>query len=345
MVGMVIGMLGIIVMMQVFLVSDASRRTTGGAGDAQTNGTSALYALQRDIRQAGYGITSLDLVGCDILLRTGVTLTAMAPLTINHASIPAGDANTDTLLVVYANSAGTPEGDVIVLQPATTTYAVTAPTSFAVGDFIIAEPANRPVNCSLTMEPVLTRTASPPNLTVAVGVAAIANGTLFNMGPAPRILAYAIRGGNLTVCDYQAADCADADLATDASVWTPLVNDILSMRVEYGRDTTAAMDGIVDVWDQITPGSAADTSGLSLPCSISRVQAARLVLVARSGSFEKEAVTTAAPTWNGSAGAPINLSANPDGTAYADWQQFRYKLFQTVAPLRNVVSLGVQTGC
>jgi type IV pilus assembly protein PilW len=345
-VGMAIGVIGMIVMMQIFLVSEATKRTTAGGGDAQTNGTSALYSLTRDIGHSGYAITSQSLVGCNLTLRTGVTLNSLAPLTINHASIPAGDANTDTLLVAFASSGGSPEGDVIILQPSTNVYSVTAPTSFAVNDWIVAQAQTRPATCNLTMEKIITRTSSPPNLTVTTGVASVANGTLFNLGAAPQFLAYAIRRGNLTVCDYMVSNCSDATLTTSDSVWAPIASGIVNMRVQYARDTAAApMDGVVDIFDQITPGSTADVSGFTRQCSIARVQAARFVLVARSGAFEKTDVTASAPTWSGSAGAPIDLSKLPDGTANADWKKYRYKVLQTVVPMRNLVSLGAQAGC
>jgi type IV pilus assembly protein PilW len=60
MVAMVIGMLGLIIMMQVFSEAERQRRATTGTGDAQSNGAMALYALQRDIRQGGYGFNALN---------------------------------------------------------------------------------------------------------------------------------------------------------------------------------------------------------------------------------------------------------------------------------------------
>ena len=50
MVAMVIGMIGIIIMMQVFASAEGQKRTTTGTGDAQSNGAMAIYTLQRDIR-------------------------------------------------------------------------------------------------------------------------------------------------------------------------------------------------------------------------------------------------------------------------------------------------------
>jgi type IV pilus assembly protein PilW len=57
MVAMVIGMIGMIIMMQVFSTAEGQRRATTGTGDAQSNGAMALYALQRDIRQAATAST------------------------------------------------------------------------------------------------------------------------------------------------------------------------------------------------------------------------------------------------------------------------------------------------
>ena len=38
-------------------------------------------------------------------------------------------------------------------------------------------------------------------------------------------------------------------------------------------------------------------------------------------------------------------SLNPDGTANTNWQNYRYKVFQTIVPIRNITVKGAQTGC
>lgn len=350
MVGMVIGMLGLIIMMQVFTLSEGQKRATTGGGDALTSGTIALFGLQRDIHQAGYGVSDPKLLGCSVLLRAGVTLNGIAPMTINHASIPAGDANTDTLLLVYGNSSGSPQGDGITAQPATAgasvapdIYAVQAPTSFTGADRVIATPQNRATPCDLTLTSITgVGVGSSANVTVnaGTGVAGMSNGILFNLGQAPRVLAYAIRGGNLTLCDYMVADCSNAANTGNATIWVPIASNIVSIRAQYGRDTSTPMDGIVDAYDQTTPTPAPPpTTVPTYECKWARISAVRLALVARSANFEKTAVTTAAPAWEGSAGNAIDLSAN------AIWQNFRYRVIQTVVPLRNVAWQGVPTGC
>ena len=75
MIGLVIGMIAVIVMMQVFSVSEGYKRTTTGGDDAQNNGAIALYALQRDIRQSGLGASAFQLIGCNVTLRAGVRST------------------------------------------------------------------------------------------------------------------------------------------------------------------------------------------------------------------------------------------------------------------------------
>jgi type IV pilus assembly protein PilW len=333
MVGLVLGMLSVLVVLQMFQQSDGAKRSALGGDDAQNSGALALTLLQRDLRQSGHGVAAFPIAGCDVTLPGGLTLGELAPVTINHADIPAGDAGTDTLLVVYGTSAGAPEGSRIINQPATGTYGVAAPASFAIGDRVLASPAARPAPCTLVMTTVTAVVSpSPPNVSVATGVAGMTNGRLYNLGPAPRMLAYAVRTQQLTQCDMLAADCTDAALADDPTVWVPVGNQIVALRAQYGRDTSGPpMDAVVDVFDQTAPANA---------CDWMRVSALRIVVVARSAHQEREAVTAAsAPTWAGAASAPIDLSD------LDDWENFRYRSFETLVPLRNMTWLGGTAGC
>ena len=346
MVGMVIGMLGIIVMMQVFALAETQKRATTGGGDAQSNGAIALYGIQRDIREAGYGLSDVNLAGCNLQLRAGVTLPAIAPLTINPRKsdgvtplIPLGDANTDTLLVLYGNANAAPQGDPISAQPLVAppysypnVYSVTSPQSFNTGDQVIAYPP--PTLCNLTLTSVLGNDLSA-NVFVATGVplAQPSTSRLYNLGPAPRIWAYAIRNASLTFCDYMVNDCSIAANAGNAAIWVPIASNIVSMRAQYGKDGNTPMDGMVNTYNQTTPTAA---------CDWMKVLAVDIVLVARNGNFEKDIVTAAAPTWAGTSETPpigIDLSAN------SNWQYYRYKTFETVIPMRNVFWLGLVPGC
>lgn len=385
MVGLLIGMVGVVVIMQVFALSEAQRRTITGGGDAQTSGAVALQILQRDIRMSGHGWPIFNMAGCGLLLPNGVTLNTMAPLVINDANmVPAGDPNTDTVLILYGNGNSLPKGDPINASApsgANYVYTLNFPT-VAVGDRAIAIPqgmvnGSQPSPCTLILATVTavaqTAVGPPPvnSVTVSSGLAA-ANGRLYGFGPTPVARAYAVRNGNLTVCDYMVNNCADAAKVGDAAVWVPIAGSIVSLRAQYGRDTRASPlppspDGtiypIVDLYDRSTPPlNVPDPANAKYKaqCGWVRIAAVRLALVARSSQFEKDdgaggnqQVTAKAPTWTGStagnpAGSeadPFDLSKNPDGSDNKDWQNYRYKVFETVVPIRNPIWQGVNSRC
>lgn len=336
MVAMVVGALGVTLMMQLFALSEGQKRSITGGGDAQTNAAIAVSVLRTEIVQGGYGFV-YGLMNCDLLLPSGATLTGLAPVTINHASIPAGDPNTDTLLVVYGDSNYRTDGQNIINPSNAPAYTVRANTAINVNDRIIASAAAPCTPNPLVLDRVTAIAAvngnadTPYNLTVTAYNAAVRGGTLYNFGPAPVVRVYAVRGGVLTVCDYTVNDCGK----TDQAFWVPVAGNIVSLRAQYGRDTLPAVPGqvayVVGTYDQNTPVS---------DCGWVRTLAVRVAMVARGDDYSKDAVTANAPAWDGGGANPIDLSSTR-----SDWRNYRYKLLQTVMPLRNVAWLGVQAGC
>jgi len=316
MVGMVIGLLGFLVILQVFSMSESRNRTTIAGDDAQNGGAIALYGVERDIRVSGFGITASNILGCNMVLPGGWTLASMAPATINHASIPAGDANTDTLLIVYGSGNSTAEGDVITAQPGAAVYTVQTPTSFNAGDQVVTQSQARPAPCDLALNSVVSTDPSAGSVTLESAVAGMSNGTMFNLGQVPRILAYAVRNGTLTVCDYLLNNCGLAANTGNDTIWTPVASNVVSLRAEYGHDSDG--DGTVETYNQTTPNTQ---------CGWVRAGAIRIALVTRSNQRAPQA-TTVAPAWAGT--TAINL------TGFADWQDYRYKTFETLVPIRNL---------
>jgi type IV pilus assembly protein PilW len=344
MVGMVIGLLAIIVMMQVFAASEERKRTANAGSDAQNSAVIALDGIQRHIGQSGYGFALTRLLGCNLQqpnAAAGVTM-PMTPVIINPpvAVIPAGDANTDTLLISYGLGNDQPDGYNVLTQSGTT-YTIVGTSMLRVGppaDRVIAAPAA----CGATT--LVLGTVTAVNASV-VQLSTSEPGTgLFNLGATPRFLAYAVRNGNLVVCDYMAANCGDGAAASLANpdIWRLVAENIASLRAQYGRDTSGTMDGTVDTYDQTTPTTA---------CQWARTPAIRLALVARSAQFEKldpvtnQPVTPNAPLWSGSGTNPIGVPRNPDGSADLLWQRYRYRVFETVVPIRNVAWMGAVSGC
>lgn len=66
-VAMLIGLIGMIIIFQVFEVSEGIKRTTTSGGDAQQNGAIALYLLEHDLRNGGMGFNDVGFAGCKIL--------------------------------------------------------------------------------------------------------------------------------------------------------------------------------------------------------------------------------------------------------------------------------------
>src|SRR3982751_3563197 len=92
MIALLIGMIGIVVMMQVFSVSEGFKRTATSGTDAQVNGAVAMYMIEREIRTSGYNLNDLMSKGCPVVRlwwnasASGVDL-RLVPAEINPAGI------------------------------------------------------------------------------------------------------------------------------------------------------------------------------------------------------------------------------------------------------------------
>jgi len=123
-VGMVIALLGVIIIFQVFSVSEGIKRTTTGGSDAQVNGSLAMFALERSLKGAGYGIFSstnaylnpplpADPAGtAPLAISAGGTATACALPGPATANIP------DCLVLTYRPSGGANSWDFGSFPPA-----------------------------------------------------------------------------------------------------------------------------------------------------------------------------------------------------------------------------------
>lgn len=390
-VALIIGLIATVVMMQVFAVFEGQRRTSTSGSDAIGSGSIALYAIQRDIQQSGWGFNAIQALGCTLtdpgnLLTGGVSI-PLNPVTINPptAILPAGENGSDTLLVVSGTSGMLIEGDQIpsgnavgigTLSP----VAVRTPNAFAVNDFVVHVPQDRtPGACNLVLRQV-TATTAPAGLffgsvsvSPADGTAILQNDRLFNLGAGPMVRGYAIRKipatdgvDRLTICDYGTVDCTDVDN------WVPVADNIVSLRAQYRREAqNNQMTGVPDTWDQnvvtsgvttyVKPGLGGDPSA----CAQMRIRALRLAMVARSSQPErpvKDAANNDVSVWqsplnwagsipnvadgnSSAAAAAVGISVTSPSTTWPKWNDFRYKVFETTIPLRNVTMRGVPDEC
>lgn len=349
MVGVVIGLLAMLIIMQVFSLAEEQRRTATAGNDAQTNGLIGSFAIERDIRMAGFGSAGL---GCGSIkafnttrATPGFTLSGL-PVTI---STPQGSTS-NQIQVLYGSS---PYANVpAVVQGSVADSSVAIPVDsgigFSAGQMIVVSQAGK--DCALLQLSENSTQGATANitgpgtqwtLTAAAGVASPYN------PPAETNIFPAAAGGGSAGYDVGAkvtnfgAMVSRAyfiqdnrlmmrDLLRDAAAGInpmPLVDGIIALRAVYGRDTDN--DGKVDAWDTTAPANA------------NQVIAIRYAIVARSGQYEKEQVSPATLTlWECDSpctGPTIALRTDSEADANNRDRHYRYKIYQTTVPLRNVI--------
>jgi type IV pilus assembly protein PilW len=248
------------------------------------------------------------------------------PITITRDSPAAGS---DTVTVMHSNSAFGNVPTTLTGPIATSDDAINAANGdgFVLGDLILISEGTKA--CSL-LQASAAATKVGTNWTLAHAPGAVpfnpplgtnvfpaggyATGAVVtNLGAMTR-REYFVQGSNLMMRDRNVANSGVAPLNP-----LPLVDGVVAIRAQYGRDTNA--DGYIDVFDNTAPASPAE------------VVAVRMAVVARSAQLEKTAVSPATLTlWNGGTvanGGAISLTATQ--------QQYRYKVYQTTIPLRNVI--------
>lgn len=336
MVGMVIGLISTLIVMQVFATFEGQKRTSTSGSDAQTNGGISLYTIERDIRMAGYGFA--DAAGCAMTRSFGGT--ALAPLVLAPVTIVDGVGGLpDSLTIMGSNKASwsVPIRVIATHAQAATQFFTNATLGLEQGDLMIAYEQTSPPNCTLfqidNANPVLNplvHIAGSWNGNSAIFPAAgfSSAAQLINAGSFMSHTYSLDVSGNLTFSDYASA--------TNTSSSLVLAPDVVNFQAEYGFDTRAGAqtDAQVDTWSATMVD--ADISGVTGDAGdVQRIYAVRFAIVARSGLMEKPdpatglcTTTTASPTW---AGGAISLAT------LANWQCYRYKTFETVVPLRNMV--------
>ena len=355
-----IGLIASVVIFQVFAVFEGQKRTTTSGGEAQTSGTLSLFTLERELRMAGYGINNVDFLGCTILGwdeqnagGTAFTLQLVPVIITQGAGSTPGIAGApDTISLMY----GTGE---LVPAPANIAQNMPSPSAdfkvnnrygFKEGDLVIAAEAGK--DCTLSQVSGLpgtpgqtdnvihnSGTYTDPNSGVQIptrynksgglGVSYSTTGKLFNLGALPANNLYQVAGGQLTRQQL---------LPTNAAV-VPIYDSIVQLQAQYGKDTD--INGVVDLFDETTPVNAAGWA---------QVLAVRVAVVARSSLYEKEEVspltirlwedsgvapTTTGPVWTLCSESPP--VSPPLCTGTADERHYRYKVFQTVVPIRNML--------
>lgn len=322
MVGMTIGLLGLLVIAQVLSVSQDSNRTTSSGGNAQQNGALALLAIERDIRQSGYGMNVSQNLGCQVVGVDNNTGRDVRFL-LTPAVITQGlDTASDVIQLTYSNASMVTSPSALMKNStatgSNTVYTVTNRFGFTVGDVIIA--AAQGQDCDLSQ---VTATPANPyqndiqnaNTARYRSSQVFSTGAqIYNMGRNPVSNRYSIVDGSLQVFSEITGE---AELVADG---------IVDLQADYGLNVDGDNEGTVDEY-RTSPDL--DGNGVISWDEWEKVVAVRIGLVSRSSKRETSEVTTDLPTWIG--GTFSNVST-PD-----DWKQYRYRVFETTVVLRNIL--------
>ncbi len=355
MIGLVIGLIATLVIVNVFSVFEQQKRATTGNSDAQTNGAIALYNIQREAQLAGFGLpvydNSLRPYNCGtendataVLItrydhdnNAGTPQIGLSPIVITDGGLN----GSDTIGIRYGD---TSSGGISVganFGPNNTANIATN-LGCRVGEtaLIISNDAVSP-RCEMRR---ITIVPNPPPAPALQQIVFTPNTTITTAGTQLACIGawneyrYAVNANN----ELTRSGAIVAGVPTVNPV--PVVADIVSLQAQYGV-SAVPNSNIVTQWVNATD----EWANINNAAMRNRIKAIRVAVVARNGLIEPAAVTAACssltapnPTglcaWAGNPNSPapsINLAATD-----ANWARYRYRVYESIIPLRNVIFAG-----
>jgi len=331
MAGLTMALFATLVIYVVVGSADNVRRDSQAAGDAQQTGLFVLSRIAFDIGNAGSGFASATKARatCPAAANVADTLRPIAVLIIEGAR----DDLPDSAAIRYGVSAASAGPAAFAAPaPAGASFLIQSPFGFAAGDRIIA--VGRNGECEAT--DVISSIASAPGVIEVVhaplATAFPASSWVVNLGPidGAQVIRYDVQSNVLRTTDILNGDAPN-----------PLASNIVNLKFQYGIDSDA--DGILDTWVPARSGPFGDWSApalLAAPADVlSRIKAIRVGLIVRS-DFLDRSIKTAFP-WTlfdceaaDKSLCPGRLSGMIAATTAGG---YRYRIHETVVPLRNIV--------
>ena len=373
-VGILIGLLVLLVIYNVLSLAEGYKRTTIGVADTQTTGLFAQFVLNREISNAGNGL-SIGIPDYSTCTNgpAGAGDWRLKPIPVLVTD--SGNNNvSDSFIVFYSNTFQV-TNPVLFLNAAVTPPAnkfnVQSPNGFAAGDWIIA--TDRVANCWLTQ----VSGAPVPNAANSAqggvdlpfvhlpGVATTfpSTGKVINLGQ---------DGGQIDRVQYT-VDAAKRQLnsqVVNPAAWVagqpvlPVAQNVVLVKAQYGIDPLD--NNIVTFWTSAVPAAAnpANTIGVDFSCAtggddaqfalcnygvnataqlIRMVKSVRIAVVVRSEEYDRDPALVNQPSQY-----LFNCSANTDagcqgrikidsgaGGVLADG--YRHRIYEVTIPLRNQI--------
>jgi len=397
MVGLVIGLIATLIIMQTFSAFEGNKRSTTGIADAQTNGSIGLYMIQRELQFAGYGVPvasgTLPTISTkpdsmqyeDYVGKTDTEIAAIyaaklaqynAQLVTDAATVTAGknfsalrcnpapilnlDADNDpttadvpvdiiTPAIITDGAAG---NDIIRIQYGTTSRgAIPTVVNTIAGTNQVGVANNlgcRPGDVALVVgDSNDGDTACVGSRVTSVEVTDGGGKKWLDViGNSNQILVQNNAGMFVAgqpkrlACLGQVRQSIFQIVNNELTKNTrPIVTEIVAMQAQYGVSATANSE-VVNQWVDATGGTwGADPLAIN---ARNRIKAIRLALVARNNLLERDVVSQ---NCSGAATGPArvcvwgNQNVNlPD----ANWANYRYRTYEIIVPLRNVLAASPQ---
>jgi type IV pilus assembly protein PilW len=277
-----------------------------------------------DLQMAGYGLVPIvdSAIECTTpaisAAATASGFSSLSPVTITDGGTAAGASDTITIRYSTSPAAGIPQK-------------ITGPGP------------DVSVDNNLGCQPGIAIVITGPNTCNIVTATALIGTTQVTLSPAS-----GVPGDNLACLGVWNQTTYRANAGNLEQNGTPIVAGIVNIQAQYGISATANSNQIIQWVDPTDATWAAPTT-----TNRNLIKAIRVAVVARNDSLEKtivsracvSATSDAAPicSWSdvpanpaipGSLASPaptINLSND------ANWQNYRYRVFETIIPLRNVI--------
>lgn len=370
-VGLALGLIATLAIFSTVASFETQRRTTGSGADMQQNGLLALYSLEQDIRMAGFGLidgskppgsmpcTKINTYNPASVFRSAPVMitdggTGNDILAINQLNSDTGGFVTGGGAAKLTNTLTA--GSVPSSIPLDTNLAIKA------NDFILV--AQDGMDCTL-----LKVSSVPANLTGGVLVQSAGNAAgditqtpapfpgyvaasavVINLGPANTASATTLGPANPTFATtkYQIDNRHDLIRSTDGGgAWSSVASNIIALAAQYGVANAGSPS--VTCWTDATGNACSGTNWANpTTAEVKRIKAVRVAIVARSAQINNRrnaagvcATTTAAPvSWVQPVTNPVSSLApiiDLSASVGADWGCYRYKVYQTIIPIRNVI--------
>ncbi|WP_229408701.1 PilW family protein [Massilia yuzhufengensis] len=369
MVSVVIGLLAVLFATRLMTDSERNKRAALGGSDSMQNGMLAMFSISGDAEHAGFGLNDPLIVGCDTVMEDSggyeMAQAARGAATVRPlaaAIIEPGGEGPDGISL-YAGSSFSGTGTLRITSDyigGTRIDVDRIPYGFGKGDVILVAPETMGEQCSLAQVSNDAGSLPPPPSQQYVMIAGSGNrynsgslgaqykggaARLYNLGPAASLgfRTWSVEGGFLRL--------RSTDMKGAGADSQPVADNIVSLKAQYAFDTRVGEDfkpedgmrlsswsgEMIDADGDGTIGSAGDYQ---------RISALRIAVVARARNPDRPDTAAGQCSIPASRAERPRIFAdadNPEGDPVtvavegdpAHWSCYRYRVFETIVPLRN----------